>query len=212
MKIRRLFLGLAFAILSLLSLAALLFAFQANRTAHESIKLMMETNEFAKQSRVDIWAVAPTQMVSVDSCFDAKTNLYVLRYQTQNAIVFTNLGGKVVSLVGVGFSDTEHEYEVKREADVTTPLGPLGSVEMFPGGSRELSFLAAYRSAHDKEYITREQAQKVVSNLKPVQSAFWQFHFSDGTVYRVELKSLWFAAGRTAHNADFSAKCETVRD
>ena len=113
-------------------------------------------------------------------------------------------------MVGVGFSDTEHEYEVKREADLANPIGLLGSLDMFPGSSQEVSFIAAYRSAKDQEYLTREQAQIVISNLKPVQGAFWQFQFSDGTVYRLELKSLWFAAGRAAHNADFSTKCETV--
>lgn len=211
MKIRYLFPGLAFAIVCLLSLAALLFAFQSNQATQESLKLIKETNALSKQSQIDIWAVAPTQMVSVDSCIDAKTNLYVLRYQTQNSIVFTNLGGRALSLVGVGFYDTEHAYAVKREADVTNPIGPLGSVEMFPGSSHEVSLVAAYRSAQDAEYSTREQVQQVVSKLKQVQRAFWQFHFSDGTVYRVELKSLWFSAGRTADNADLSAKCETMQ-
>ena len=79
MKIRNLSLTHAFVIFSLLlSLAALLFAFQASRIMQESISRMSQTPEFVKQSKLDIWYVTPKQMVSVDTCFDAKTNLYVL--------------------------------------------------------------------------------------------------------------------------------------
>jgi hypothetical protein len=209
MKIRKLFFGLAFAIFSLtLSLAALLLAVQANRTAHESIALTKQTSEFAKQSKVDLWGVTRNQMVTVNPCFDDKTNLYVLTYQTQNSILLTNLGGKAVSLVGVGFSDAEHEYAVRREADIETPIGLLGSVEIFPGNSQELFFSAAYHSAKDQEYLTREQAQQVVANLKSTERAFWQFHFSDGSVYRVGLESLWFASG-LARNGSFD-NCDSL--
>lgn len=209
MKIRALLLGLAFALFSLLSLAAVLLAWQANRTADESLQRIMETNDAAKPTPLDIWAVAPTQMVSVDTCFDAKTKLYVLRYQTQNSMVFTNLGSKAVALVGAGFSDSQHQYAVKRDADLAAPIAPLGSVEMFPGSSQEIFFGAAYRSDQDGSYTTREQSQQAASNLKPVQRAFWQFHFSDGSVYRVELKSLWFAAGQAAKNTEMT-DCETL--
>jgi hypothetical protein len=209
MTIRKLFFGLGVAIFSLtLSLAALLLAVQANRTAQESIALTTQTSEFAKQSKVDIWGVTRNQMVTVNTCFDVKTNLYVITYQTQNSILVTNLGGNAVSLVGVGFSDGEHEYDVSREAELKSPIGLLGSVEIFPGSSRELFYSAAYHSAKDQEYLTKEHAQQVVANLKPTQRAFWQFHFSDGSVYRVELESLWFASG-LVHPAAFD-KCDTL--
>jgi hypothetical protein len=119
-------------------------------------------------------------------------------------MVLTNLGGKAIALVGVGFSDGEHEYAVTREADPTTSIGPFGSVEMFPGSSQELAFTATFYSAKDQQYITEEGAQQVVSNLKPTQRAFWQFQFSDGSVYRVAIKSLWFAAGLATSHAGFA--------
>jgi hypothetical protein len=85
----------------------------------------------------------------------------------------------------------------------------LGSVEIFPGGSRELEFHAFYRSGGEKQFLTKEHAQQIAGTLKPTERAFWQFHFSDGSVYRVGLKSVRFSSGRAVHDADLD-NCESL--
>lgn len=173
------------------SITALLIAFQSNIYSKKANELAREANELQElesEYRIELFNDASSQTVNVAGCTSG--NMFVIRRSTSTFFSISNSGARSAFLVDVEMDEPDVTYDHVRltegDADPTVKQWLWFPVEIQPGTTRHLR-LWADSNAY---YSDQQSARNVVSQMQ-TWPIIWRFIFSDGTVLSQEVDNGW---------------------